>query len=409
MSFGYGVGDVIAVLGLVKRAADEIRHYRDAPRHFQQLQGELDIYHTTIQSILAIEPASLESFAIVQRMRCIALFSRLPLQRFIDILHAKEGVLGHHGTARSLSSIGTRLHWSMVDRKDVGALRDTLFSGLLAINVLQGRLLEYKLGPEFVRLAAAESRHLAVFAHELELLRDTAEKAPKAITDLKSAIEQRDLSNASRLDSIRQDMSVVQSNITTIETTFDAAAVFGRDLGNKLLTTLGRILTVVTQLLKIIKVLAKTSQKVLRNVSEGVSILLDIRKEMKRLARSIDTMPIHIGLELIRFDDMFGESWALPFQACTEWQSVEVMINTVIFANKRPGHAAILTGEFYLTTADDNTIIFKTAWNHYITPGMHIKQYLSEKGLLAMVDSCTLQEWTAVAVAKPDPPEGCVW
>ena len=139
MSFGYAVGDVVAVLGLLERIAVEIRNYQDAPHHFQQLRAELDMHRTTIQAVLGMEPESAESFVIIQRMRAIAFHCRLPLQQFIDRLHGKERALGHFRT-RSLVSIGTRLHWSMVARKDVDELRNTLLSGMLAISVLQGRL-----------------------------------------------------------------------------------------------------------------------------------------------------------------------------------------------------------------------------------------------------------------------------
>lgn len=169
------------------------------------------------------------------------------------------------------------------------------------------------------------------------------------------------------------------------------------------------------------------------------SILLDIRREMKRLAQSIDAMPVQIGLELIRFDDMYGESWALPFQACTEWQvcfrskmrghthcvsrrifgknkltksigkSVELMINTVIFANKRPGRAEVLRGQFCLTIVDNERMISKTAWNTLIRPGMQIKQRLSMADLPLMIDLSTPPEWPAVALAISDTLEGAVW
>ena len=36
MSFGYAVGDVIAILNLFERVAVEVRNYRNAPQHFPQ-------------------------------------------------------------------------------------------------------------------------------------------------------------------------------------------------------------------------------------------------------------------------------------------------------------------------------------------------------------------------------------
>lgn len=136
MSFGYAVGDVIAVLNLLERIAIEIRNYRDAPHHFQELQAQLDIHKTTIQTVLSIEPRCVEDFAIIQRMRAIALHSGRPLQHFIDIMHGNETALGHFRTRSALRSIGTRLHWSMIAKRDVEELRAALLSNMLAINIL---------------------------------------------------------------------------------------------------------------------------------------------------------------------------------------------------------------------------------------------------------------------------------
>jgi hypothetical protein len=49
-------------------------------------------------------------------------------------------------------------------------------------------------------------------------------------------------------------------------------------------------------------------------------ILLDISSQMKRMIRAIESIPLHLNLDIIRLDDALGESWALPFQACTKWR-----------------------------------------------------------------------------------------
>ncbi|KAL2682390.1 hypothetical protein Neosp_006840 [[Neocosmospora] mangrovei] len=53
-----------------------------------------------------------------------------------DKMRTKEGNLGHFRTTRSLSSIGTRLHWSMVAQSDVDGFRKTIMSEMAAINIL---------------------------------------------------------------------------------------------------------------------------------------------------------------------------------------------------------------------------------------------------------------------------------
>jgi hypothetical protein len=40
---------------------------------------------------------------------------------------------------------------------------------------------------------------------------------------------------------------------------------------------------------------------------------------MEHIIRAIDAIPLHLSLDIIRLDDALGESWGLPFQACTQW------------------------------------------------------------------------------------------
>jgi hypothetical protein len=40
---------------------------------------------------------------------------------------------------------------------------------------------------------------------------------------------------------------------------------------------------------------------------------------MKQVLRAIDAIPLHLSLDVVRFDDALGESWALPLQACKHW------------------------------------------------------------------------------------------
>jgi hypothetical protein len=46
-------GEIIAVLGLFERVVLELRNYRDAPAHFQQLSVELDLLSSTLSYLLS--------------------------------------------------------------------------------------------------------------------------------------------------------------------------------------------------------------------------------------------------------------------------------------------------------------------------------------------------------------------
>jgi hypothetical protein len=49
-------------------------------------------------------------------------------------------------------------------------------------------------------------------------------------------------------------------------------------------------------------------------------MLLDIRVQLKHIISAIEAIPLHLTLDIVRLDDVHGESWALPLQACKTWE-----------------------------------------------------------------------------------------
>lgn len=48
-------------------------------------------------------------------------------------------------------------------------------------------------------------------------------------------------------------------------------------------------------------------------------MLLNVAHQLKVITRAIESIPLHLTLPVVRLDDALGESWALPFQACTTY------------------------------------------------------------------------------------------
>ncbi|KLP11417.1 uncharacterized protein FFB20_12586 [Fusarium fujikuroi] len=252
MSFGYGVGDVIAVLGLFERIAIELRNYKDAPLQFQQLRAELDLLRGTLKRVLSLKPEGDAECETLEQIRAIAIYCVQPLQSMADKMRSKESSLGHFRTTRSLVSIGTRLHWSMIDQTDVEGLRKVLLSQMTAINTL---------------------------------------------------------------------LSIQQPRM-----------------------------------------------------------LLDIRGQMKRMIRAIKAIPLHLTLDIVQLDDVHGESWALPLQACRTCESFREILLFVVYANKRPGANYITQNLSAVTQAKTGKGVDQETWEAMIKPGFHIEQAVILKG-----------------------------
>lgn len=48
---------------------------------------------------------------------------------------------------------------------------------------------------------------------------------------------------------------------------------------------------------------------------------------MKRIIRAIEAIPLHLTLDIVRLDDALGESWALPIQACQNWNVSDLTLS----------------------------------------------------------------------------------
>ena len=136
MSFGFG--DAVAALKLVERVAIVIQDYRDAPQHFRQLGAELHLLQKTIQRLLQVEPSDDEEKARLEQIRAIALHCQQPILDFVDKLRLNEKSFSHINSAGTLSTLGSKMHWSLIARQDVDQLRKAIAAEMIAINLLLG-------------------------------------------------------------------------------------------------------------------------------------------------------------------------------------------------------------------------------------------------------------------------------
>ncbi|KAH7227566.1 hypothetical protein BKA60DRAFT_653925 [Fusarium oxysporum] len=254
MSFGYGVCDVIAVLGLCERVAIELRNYKDTPMQFQQLQTSL----------------------------------------------------GHFKTTKNLSSIGTRLHWSMVGLADVQELRETVISQMVAINVL------------------------LILQQQTSIRRLTVQSQANFITR-----------HAKTLFHLMQDIK------------------------------------------RLFFFLARCSREMLEATSKNMwsipswtstRTLLDIRVQLKHIISAIEVIPLHLTLDIVRLDDVHGESWALPLQTCRTWESFKEILQFVVYANEGPGAKCITHNLFATAQAKTGKKVDHETWETMIEPGFHLEQ-----------------------------------
>ncbi|CAF3500620.1 unnamed protein product [Fusarium graminearum] len=183
MSFGYAVGDVIAVLGLFERIAIELRNYKDAPVHFQQLRAELDLVHSTLKHVLSLESDCKEELQTLEQIRAIVIHCSQPLQAMVNKMRSKESSLGHFKSTRNLGAIGERLHWSMIAQGDVDSVRKMIMSQMAAINILMSvQQLLTKCSKEMVEAIGRNTRSLLDISGQLRRILKAIEAIPLHLT-----------------------------------------------------------------------------------------------------------------------------------------------------------------------------------------------------------------------------------
>ncbi|EAQ91090.1 predicted protein [Chaetomium globosum CBS 148.51] len=95
---------------------------------------------------------------------------------------------------------------------------------------------------------------------------------------------------------------------------------------------------------------------------------------LKRVIQVIEAMPRDLGVDIIRLDDAWGETWGLPLQACGSWESFCDLLQGVVYAGK-PGLDQVASGQFAITLAkrgDFNLNSF--SWDSSLEKKLHIEQ-----------------------------------
>ncbi|KAI0977610.1 hypothetical protein F4678DRAFT_19779 [Xylaria arbuscula] len=388
MSFGFAVGDVIAVLGLFERVAIELRNYKNAPAHFQQLGVELQLLHTTLKHVLCLSPEDAAEAKTLEQIRAIVMHCLPPIQALINKMRSKQSALGHYRSTRSLSNIGTRLHWSMIAQKDVEDLRTTILSEMVAINMLlnaqQLNLIKNlslkSRDSKSAQSAPAVVEHSSALVEKTSEILDILSTTPSAITELRSIATVQAEDQSKQLGVLDQNLAAVTAHLDMLSLSVtDGSALLHRQISfmRRASNAMFRMLQNMKELLAL---LAACSKEMLNAIGRNTRALLDVANQMKRITRAIEAIPLHLTLDIIRLDDALGESWALPYQACTTWDSFRDLLLSVVYANGRQGASRIANNLFVINSAKTGQVIGPSNWFNAVKSGLHIEQAMIMSG-----------------------------
>ncbi|KAH9896386.1 hypothetical protein F4778DRAFT_265730 [Xylariomycetidae sp. FL2044] len=426
MSFGYAVGDIIAVIGLFERIAVELRKYRAAPAHFQQLSVELDLMRTTLKHVLSLQSNSNDESATLERIRGIVMHCMQRLQAMVDKMQAKEQSLGHFRTTRSLSSIGTRLHWSMMAQSDIEEVRKVILAEMVAINMLLSVQQLYDTHtssstPRFGMLIyvrgnirrlssqvkqADESQSALIQSHS-SAIRDQTSKilsavagVPKDLADLRSVLVTQADDRSKRIETLGRDLKSLDTRVNGLVEATSRASATVRSHVTSMHHTVTAVFRLMRDIKNVLRILATCSKGMLEAIGRNTIALLEIASQMKKLIRAVEAIPLHLTLDIVRLDDALRVSWALPFQACQTWDSFIDILRHVVLAGRRPrpfstaDHPfAIADRPFSIGFANTKERIIAAKWHTFIKPGLHLEQSISSPITMTQIHQTPGEDW----------------
>ncbi|WJG35579.1 uncharacterized protein FOBCDRAFT_241270 [Fusarium oxysporum Fo47] len=321
MSFGYGVGDVIAVLGHSSRA-------------------KLDILRGTLERILSLEPECDAERETLEQIRAIVIYCAQPLQSMADKMRTKETT-------------------------DVQELRQTVVSQMAAINVLL-ILQQQRLTLQFQATCTAQSmaieKHaIAMAGHASDIL-NIASKTQTAIGALEVSTGMRAKTYSEHINEIYESLKAMERNMRhmTLKSERGTAVVHHQaNFITRHAKTLFHLMQDIKRLFFLCISLPKNNARQLTS---------------KHIISAIEVIPLHLTLDIVRLNDVHGESWALPLQTCRTWESFKEILQFVVYANERPGAKCITHNLFATAQAKTGKKVDQETWETMIEPGFHLEQ-----------------------------------
>ncbi|KAF1950494.1 hypothetical protein CC80DRAFT_539555 [Byssothecium circinans] len=121
MSFGYSVGDVIALGKLIADISSCLQSSGGSKSEYQELQRELDILHRTLYQLDQLPP-SLPTPS-VHIVKCLTLNCRSTLEQFITKTRKYERSLGVQSQPSMLRGATDKIRWGVQEKDEVRKLQ----------------------------------------------------------------------------------------------------------------------------------------------------------------------------------------------------------------------------------------------------------------------------------------------
>ena len=135
MSFGYGVGDVIAVATLVTKIARSLRETTGSSQDFQNLVLRFDTFGQLLNTVQQIKSGQLPQSAVSAICTHVA-NSKPLLRKFDETTERYKRSLSGAGSGKRLQDSWRKIGWGLYKRQEILELSDGLAKEIDAIQLL---------------------------------------------------------------------------------------------------------------------------------------------------------------------------------------------------------------------------------------------------------------------------------
>ena len=138
--FGFSVGDFVASIELIHKAAKALRSTSGATGHYQQTLLDLELIESVLRRVQGLSPASAGQETIRAIQLC-SLGCHVPLDHFLQKAKKLEPFLNFKGNSSTANFLhirkaGHKLRWAILLEEDVAKLKASIGPGIEIINTL---------------------------------------------------------------------------------------------------------------------------------------------------------------------------------------------------------------------------------------------------------------------------------
>jgi hypothetical protein len=135
MSFGFSIGDFVAVGKLVSDIVSSLQSVGGAKSEYQELVSEFQSLRAALCHLDQLESRASDP-SKVQAIKCAALSCRYPLENFLAKIRKYEASLGPRGQSKVGKTATDKLRWMFGDKHDIKQLQTYLNIHIGTINLM---------------------------------------------------------------------------------------------------------------------------------------------------------------------------------------------------------------------------------------------------------------------------------